>query len=236
MSVASSKKTPSRGLSDEGVGVDEADFAVLGQLEEAQFGEHVVPALDCGVHPFGLEFLHEDYGGAVFLETLAFALGDVGGAEDEEGDAVVCAGGFGVQELVGEDAGADEVAIVHVVDLSRLFVGWLAVWICVGGEEGGEGDSGCVGGELLGGSRDTFARGGKPGAGVIGGLDGESYEGRGEEEEYTESDRFRVGCCHSGISKTIGTVRKERDVGDINTRNRRIPARMPRKASSSPMR
>ncbi len=99
---------------DQRVGIHEEDLGVLDQLEESEFGQYVALAICSCDHPVGVEFLDEDDCRTILFQAVTFALRDVAGAEYEEGDAEVRAGGAGVQELVGEDASAEEVAVLVI--------------------------------------------------------------------------------------------------------------------------
>ena len=117
-----------------------------------------------------------------------------------------------MQELVGEDAGAEVVAVIFVVEGGALGVGRGAVGVCVAGEEGGEGDSWrIVGAEgVLGDAGCAFAFAfvevGEEGVAVVGGFEGEGDEGGGEEEEDAEADCFGIGG-HGGRVDMVGDER-----------------------------
>lgn len=132
------------------------------------------------------------------METRAFSRGDVGGADDQKRNRYTsilrsCCGG--VQQLVGEDAGAEVVAVEVVID-----AGVEGVLAGVAGEEGCVGEFGGVAGRVV---RSGFVgvvvwgeRVGEGGRGeVVGvaGFEGEGHERGGEEEEDAEGDCFDGG-------------------------------------------
>ena len=130
-------------LGHQHVGVEEADLGVAGQLEQAQLGEHVAPPVRARVHPRRVELGHGHDGRALARERRAFPAGYVVRDEHEEGDAAVAPCACRVQQLVGEHAGTEEVAIVVVVAV-LLFQGRMLVRRPAG-EEGRKCDFGFMG-------------------------------------------------------------------------------------------
>ena len=117
---------------DQGIGINEQDFTVLCELEQSELGHHVAPAGGGWDRPVGVQLFHHNDGGTITLQTVPLAFGNVFGTEDNKWNAVVRSGCLGVEELVREHAGAEEVAVIFVMCFSAFFVG-LGVYVGVAG-------------------------------------------------------------------------------------------------------
>lgn len=117
-----------KGGGDDGIDIEEHDAVELGPLGYAKFGHDFGVAV-FGVDPVCGEAFDFDDVGAVLDEALAFGMGNVARYCYDEGYVLSSAGLRVVEELVGEDTGADEVDIVVV---------GLSVVDCGAGEEGDE--------------------------------------------------------------------------------------------------
>jgi len=94
-------------------------------LEKAEFGKDVAPAFLTRFDPVRIELISRYDSGTVLGEASAFALGDIRGDEDEEGDGVACPSGGVVKELVCQHAGAEVVAVVAVTSVGVVVVAWV---------------------------------------------------------------------------------------------------------------
>jgi hypothetical protein len=130
---------PVQRRSNKVIGINKKNLAPLRHLKKSQLSQHIRPARRARVHPVCIQAVDDADDRAVFLEPRAFALRNVFGAQHDERDRGVRAGAAGVQELVGEDAAAEIVA-VFVVDFVLGVVEVLGVG--VGCEEGCESDLG----------------------------------------------------------------------------------------------
>ena len=118
-------------VGDDGVDVEEHDAVELGPGGYAEFCHDFGVAL-FGIDPVCSQTFDLDNVGTVLDEAIALGLRHVSGHGDDKGYTLL-GSGFGVmEELVGEDAGTDEVDItvvgLGVVDCRRGEKGYVCVF------------------------------------------------------------------------------------------------------------
>lgn len=91
------------------------------------------------MHPVCFQTVDHADNGAVFLQLGSLALGDVLRAHHDERDGIVRARAARVQQLVGQDSGAQVVAVVFIVDGFAFGVRLFLVRVGVCRQEGCEG-------------------------------------------------------------------------------------------------
>ena len=203
---------PVQRLDEVHVRVEVEDAVVLGIRPQQQFIQHLHPRREGDFDPIRHDVWDGDDSRALGGEDVAFILGDVRGAHDEEGHVLV--GVLGVvrgAQLVVEDARGEEVLVAR--DVGLVDVGEV-----VGGEEGREGVFGACGGHGgFGGGGDDAGGGDEGGdrAGqgvVVEEADDEEGEGRGDEaEEALIVDPLRdvlFGALDGGGELDVGGFRE----------------------------